>query len=109
MCRRLKPADAIPDFLRVHDDGVLLALKVQPRASRTAFGEPLGGELRVKVSAPPVDSAANDALIELLAQTLQCSKSRVELLRGQTSRHKLVKLHGFTPAEVLAAIGRARV
>ena len=87
---------AIPTFLREQNDGVLLSVKLQPRASRNEIGEPLGDELRIKVTAPPVDSAANEALIRLLAEKLDCSRSQIELVRGQTSRHKTVKLHGFS-------------
>jgi uncharacterized protein len=53
-----------------------------------------------------VDAAANQALIELLAKKLDCSRGRVELIRGQTSRHKTLKLHGFTPEAVLEKISR---
>jgi uncharacterized protein (TIGR00251 family) len=60
----------------------------------------LGSELRIKVTAPPVDSAANEALVDLLAETLGCAKNRVELVRGHTSRHKLIKLHGFKAEDV---------
>jgi len=56
--------------------------------------------LRVKVTAPPVDSAANEALVRFLAETLDCARNKVELVRGQTSRHKVVKLHGMTMEEV---------
>ena len=85
-------------FITKHSDGVLLAVKLQPRASRNEIGEPLGNELRIKVTAPPVDSAANEALIRLLAGTFNIPRSRVELVRGQTSRHKVVKIHGLTAA-----------
>jgi uncharacterized protein (TIGR00251 family) len=61
----------------------------------------MGDELKIKVTAPPVDAAANQALIELLAETLGCPRGRVELVRGQTSRHKTIKLHGLAPEEVL--------
>jgi len=91
---------AIPAYLRAQADGVLLSLKLQPRASTNGIGEPLGDELRIKVTAPPVDSAANEALVRLLADVLDCPRSRIELIRGQTSRHKVVKLHGFTAEEI---------
>ena len=91
---------ALPSFLRAQPDGTLLSVKLQPRASASQIGEALGDELRIKVTAPPVDAAANQALVELLAETLGCSRSRVELIRGQTSRHKTLKLHGFKPEEV---------
>jgi uncharacterized protein (TIGR00251 family) len=91
----------IPDFLRAQADGTLLLVKLQPRASASVIGEPLGAELRIKVTAPPVDAAANAALVQLLADELDCARGRVELIRGHKSRHKAVKLHGFTPEEVL--------
>ena len=86
--------------LREQTDGVLLSIKLQPRASSNQIGEPLGNELRVKVTAPPVDAAANAALLRLLADTLGCARNRVELLHGHASRHKTVKLHGFSVSEV---------
>jgi uncharacterized protein len=94
----------VPNFLRVQPDGVLLAIKLQPRASANEIGEPLGDELRIKVTAPPVDAAANEALVRLLADTLNCPRNRVELVRGQTSRHKTVKVYGVKPEAVVAAL-----
>lgn len=94
-----------PDYLRDQADGVLLSVKLQPRASRNEIGEPLGGELRIKVTAPPVDAAANESLVRLLAGRIGCARSKVELLRGQTSRHKLLKLHGLKAADVLPKLG----
>ncbi len=94
---------SFPDFLRLQPDGTLLSVKLQPRASADEI-VPHGGsgnELRIRVSAPPVDAAANEALIRLLAERLDCARGRIELLRGHKSRHKLVKLHGFTPEDIL--------
>ncbi len=88
-------------FLTAHTDGVLLAIKLQPRAATNEIGEPLGAELRVRVTAPPVDAAANEALLRLLATTLDCPRGQVELVRGPTSRHKVVKVYGVTMAGVL--------
>ena len=93
---------ALPNYLRAQADGTLLSVKLQPRASSNEIGAALGDELRIKVTAPPVDAAANQALVELLAETLDCPRSRVELIRGHTSRHKSLKLHGLKPEEVLA-------
>jgi uncharacterized protein len=99
---------SMPDFLRVRPDGILLAIKLQPRASANEIGEPLGGELRVKVTAPPVDAAANEALVRLLANTLDCPRNHVELVRGHTSRHKTVKLYGLSADTVLQRLGIAQ-
>ena len=100
------PAGAVPAFLRAQADGVLISVKVQPRASANEVGPPSGEELRLKVTAPPVDAAANDALIRLLAETLDCPRNRVELVRGHTSRHKVVKVYGATLADVLAKLSQ---
>ena len=88
-------------FLRETAGGTLLSVKLQPRASKNEICAPLGDELKIKVTAPPVDAAANQALVEFLAEKFGCSRGRVELLRGHTSRHKTLLLHGFKPAELL--------
>jgi len=77
-----------------------VAIKLQPRASKNEIGDALGNELRIKVTAPPVDAAANESLVRLLADTLDCPRNRVELLRGKTSRHKTVRIFGLT-AEIV--------
>jgi uncharacterized protein (TIGR00251 family) len=91
------------NFLRAQPDGTLLSVKLQPRASVNEIVPHcgIGAELRIKVTAPPVDAAANEALIKLLAKKLDCARGRVELVRGHKSRHKVIKLHGFTLEEVL--------
>lgn len=94
----------MPDYLRMQEDGLLLSVKLQPRASASAIGEPLGDKLRVKVTAPPVDAAANEALLRLLAETLNCARSQVQLVRGHTSRHKIIRLHGLAVDFVLAKL-----
>jgi uncharacterized protein (TIGR00251 family) len=91
---------SLPGFIRPQVDGVLLCVKLQPRASANGIGEALGNELRIRVTAPPVDAAANEALIRLLASTLDCPRSRIELVRGHTSRHKIIKIHGISDAEL---------
>ncbi len=93
-----------PSFLRVQPDGILLSVKLQPRASANEIGEPVANELRIKVTAPPVDAAANEALLRLLADTLDCPRGRVELVRGHTSRHKVVKLHGLDITTVVSKL-----
>ena len=55
------------NFIKVQADGLYLAIKLQPRASKNEIGEVLGDELKIKVTAPPVDAAANQALVDLLA------------------------------------------
>lgn len=77
-------------FLETSPEGIRLRLKVQPRASRNEISGPAGDELKIRVTAPPVDSAANQAVLDLLAECLQCRRGAVQLVRGQTARHKVV-------------------
>ena len=95
----------LPAFLRVHSDGVLLAVRLQPRSSLNQIGKALGHELRIKVTAPPVDAAANEALLRMLADALDCPRSHVQLIRGQTARQKTLKIYGLSAEQVAARLG----
>ena len=68
---------------------------MQPRASRTELAGPHGGALRVRLTAPPVDGAANEALIRLLAQRLGVPRSAVRLDAGAAGRSKVVTVEGI--------------
>lgn len=94
-----------PPFLNAQANGVLLSVKVQPRSAKNEIGEAQGGELKIKVTAPPVDAAANEALIELLAETLDCGRNRIEIVSGHKSRHKVLKLYKFGIEEIVEKIG----
>ncbi len=97
---------SLPAFLKTSGDAVLLTVKLQPRASREEIGEPLGHALKIKVTAPPVESAANEALLRLLADRLDCPRGAVRLVRGHTSRQKTVAIRGLTAEEVAVRLGR---
>lgn len=94
-----------PAFLREQEGAVLLALKVQPRASRNEIAGPLGPQLKLKVMAPPVDSAANEAVVEFLAEHLGLPRRAVSLVRGQTSPHKTIRLDGISLADAARKLG----
>ncbi len=81
-------------YLRQLNEGVVVLVKVQPRASRTEVVGVLGTELKIKVAAPPVDDAANTALTRFLAEVAGLSRSAVVIIRGHTSTHKQVLLRG---------------
>ena len=76
----------------------LLTLRVQPGASRTGVAGPTGpggDELKIRLAAPPVDGRANDELVRWLAKELRVPRSAVTLVRGQTSRSKVVRVETF--------------
>ena len=75
-------------------------VRVQPRASRNEIAGTLGGALKVRLQAPPVDGAANDALVAFLADELDVPKRGVRILAGSTSRSKLVEVDGIAASAV---------
>ena len=77
--------------------GALLLLAIQPGASRSCVKGLHGDRLKISIKAPPVDGAANLALIEFLSDTLDVSKSRIHVISGETSRQKNLWVEG-TPA-----------
>ena len=94
-----------PPYLRPTANGVLLSVKVQPRSSKNEVVGILADELKIKVAAPPVDDAANTVLLRFLAEVLGCSRSAVTLVKGHTSRHKTIAVHGLQPADVAERLG----
>jgi uncharacterized protein len=80
--------------------GVLLRVRVQPKASRNELLVEADGRLRAALTAPPVEGAANRALIALLARQFKLPKSSITLFRGERSRDKTVRLQGRTAREV---------
>jgi len=91
-------------FFQTRADGVYLAVKLQPRASQNEIDGLLGNELKIKVTAPPVDDAANQALVDLLAKKLDCPRSAVKIVRGQTSHHKSVRITGLDAQTILSRL-----
>jgi uncharacterized protein (TIGR00251 family) len=94
------------DTLEIKEDGrwVTLRVRVQPRASRDRIVGVHDGALKVALTAPPVEGAANAALVKLLAKSLGIAKGDVELVRGDTSRDKVLRL--LTTADSVRALVR---
>lgn len=90
--------------LREAPNGIYLAVKLQPRASRNSILGLHGAELKISVTAPPVDSAANAALLDFLAQSLEVRPAQLQLVRGQTSRHKTILVSGLPPAAIIRSL-----
>jgi uncharacterized protein len=77
-------------------------IQVVPRASRVAVGPLVGDRLRVAVTAPPVDGAANAAVIEALAAAFGVRRAAVGIVRGETGRRKTVRIDGGSAATLEA-------
>ena len=77
-----------------HRDGALIDILVQPRASKTEITGVHDGALRIRIAAPPVEGAANDAIIEFLSKRLKVRKSDIEIVSGASGRRKRVLVRG---------------
>jgi uncharacterized protein (TIGR00251 family) len=87
----------VPDLLpslRQTSAGLLLDVRVIPRAARTVVGGVREGRLVIRVTAPPVDNAANEAAVRALADALEVPRQSVRLAAGATSRNKTVAIVG---------------
>lgn len=94
------------DWFRVAADcRITLTLHIQPGAKKTEFAGLHGDALKIRLSAPPVDGKANEALIKFIAETLRLPKSAVNLKSGQTSRRKVLEVCGAEAASVAALAG----
>ncbi len=87
--------------------GLVVRLHVQPRARRCEIAGVHNGALKVKVTAPPVDDAANRAILEYFSTALKLPKSNLEILAGGKSRDKILRVRGIGLAEFLAGITHA--
>ncbi len=91
------------------DGGVLLRCRVQPGASRSIVAGAYGDDcVKIALSSPPVDGKANKELCLLLSKLCGVAKSRVELVGGQTSRSKVIKVIGVSPEELRAYLSEDR-
>ena len=79
---------------------VSFVVRVQPRASRDEITGEWEDGLKIRLTAPPVDGLANEALVALLAERLALSKRSITIVRGATSRQKTVEITGMTVEEV---------
>lgn len=88
--------------MSLSETSVTLRVKVIPRSSRSDIVGFQDDVLRVRLTSPPVDGAANDELVRLVAKRTGVARSDVELTSGLTSRNKTLRIHGIT-AELLKA------
>ena len=84
----------------------ILSVRVQPRSSRNMVMGWNGDTLKIKLTAPPVEGAANEACLDLLADVLEVPVSRLTLLRGDRSRDKVVRIVGLTQDQVHERLSR---
>ena len=85
-------------------DSARINVYIQPRASKTVVAGMHDGCVKIRLAAPPVDGAANAALVEFVAQQVNVAKSRVRITAGLTSRRKTVEVDGVAAEELAGAL-----
>ena len=91
-----------------HNGAITFAVRVIPRASRDAIEGEYQGALKVRLTAPPVDDRANDALIRLLAERLNVPRSAVRIVAGEKSRTKRVEIAGARREQIIEIVNSCR-
>jgi uncharacterized protein len=86
------------------EGGAAIMVTVVPRASKDEVAGMQGDAIKVRLTAPPVDGAANEALIKFLSKCLGVRQSAIEIVAGHSSHQKLVSIVGLSPAEVTAKL-----
>ena len=86
--------------LSENERGTTFTVRVVPRASRSEIAGVHEGALRVRIAAPPVEGAANSELVRLLAKSLKVPQNAVRIISGTSSKKKIVRIQGVTPAAV---------
>ena len=90
----------LPSCMRETSTGIVLSVKVQPGASREECVGLQAKALKIRVTAPPVDSAANKALIKFLSKKIRIPKSHIAITKGGRSCHKQILLAGLKPSDL---------
>lgn len=94
----------LPQWIKPHNAGAVLQLRVIPRASHTKFDGIYGDAVKMRLQAPPVDGKANKALVQYLHKTTGIPSSAMEVLSGETGRNKRLLFMGITPEDLAAMI-----
>ena len=81
-----------------------LDIRVLPRSSRNEIVEKQGNIYRIKLTAPAIEGKANKALITLLSKRLGLPKTKIQIISGERSRTKSIRIHGLPPEQVEALL-----
>jgi len=85
--------------------GTTFTVKVHPRAKKNVITGEVGDDLKLALTAPPVDGKANDACIDFFAKLLKVPRSSVTIAAGQSSRNKVIRVSGVTAQQVRQRLG----
>jgi len=98
MAKRTIPSRGGKPMVSVQENGdsISFSVKVQPRAKKNSITGEVGGALKLALTAPPVDGAANEACVDFFAKSLKVKRSSVTIASGERNRLKVVRVAGVT-------------
>ena len=86
--------------------GATISIRIQPRASKNELIVAENSSFKIRLTAPPVEGAANEALIHFLSTALSVAKSQIEIVSGHTSKNKIIRIHGVSDIEVKRVLNK---
>jgi uncharacterized protein (TIGR00251 family) len=95
-----QPGVKVSSYVCDSEQGVVLKVQVQPRASRDEVVGPHGDALKIRITAAPVEGAANKHLLKFLTKKLRVARSQMNIISGATSRAKSIAIEGISAEEV---------
>lgn len=91
-------------WLEEKSGNIYIHIHVQPRASKNEIVGIHGDYLKIRLTSPPVEGAANSLLVEFMAKKLGIPKSKIEIVSGEKSRHKTLRVEGLSKAEAATSL-----
>ena len=102
-------SDDISHLVIEHQEGTVILVYVQPRASKNELAGVQEGALKVRLTAPPIEGKANKECIKFLAKLFNLPKSSIEILQGQKSRHKKFLLKSLSAKKAAQILSQSNV
>ena len=94
------------NFYTIKDNFLVLRLCISPSAKKNKIAGLYGERLKISLAAPPVDGKANKCLIEFLSEILGCSKSDIEIYKGESSKLKTINIRASEPQKILVNLNK---
>ena len=102
--KKQKMKSGINDCFKITGDDVVVKVKIVPGSSKNKIVGVYDDALKITITAPPVEGKANKKCISYLAKCFDVAKSKIEIISGQTSKNKLIKIYGINLSEFLEKI-----
>lgn len=97
-------SSSIDDCFKIRGNDIIIKVKIVPGSSKNKIIGAYNDALKISIAAPPVEGKANKKCIAYLAKYFDLAKSKIEIISGQTSKNKLIKIYDISPKEFLDKI-----